>query len=1061
MRYVYRGAAVALSILAGSTILGHGAAQNLSITNFQVVSQQVVTPTQSRVIYRADLVNPGSSFASVSATATTTNPFMVRVVPGSDTLTFAPVPASSQTTSLNTFTVLINPNVPFNSASLEFTFQAVAGPLMANAGPNQNAQVGQTVTLNGSGSTSAGGPLAYSWMFVSMPPGSAAVLSSPGSVMPSFTVDVAGTYVIQLTVSSGGATSSATVQVSTSHVPPTANAGPNQTVLVGATVTLDGSGSFDLNNAPLTYAWFVASVPPGSSATLSGANTVNPTFVADKSGNYKIQLLVNDGVSNSTLASVTISTVNSPPVANAGPSQANVVVGSLVQLNGAASSDTDGNPLTYSWSLILFPAGSSAVLSSSTAVNPTFTADKDGVYVAQLIVSDLSLPSAPATVLISTPGAKLPPTANAGPNQTVPHGTKVTLAGSGTDPQSLPLTFLWTLLTKPAGSTAVLSSTTIANPMFTADLIGPYVAQLVVNNGYGSSAPSMVTISTTNTAPVANAGSARSVQIGATVLLDGSGSSDADHDPLTYSWTLLTKPSGSTATLTAATTVAPMFVADKGGNYVIQLIVNDGTVNSAPSTVMITAASMPGITLSPSTQTLISGPGMLTITLTAAAGAGGQVINLASSNPAAAIVPTMITIPMGSTGANITVTPGGTMGTTTISATASGFTAGTATVISNISQIILPSGVVVGPNASVPFQVTLVTPSPDGTFVSLNSSDTTVVSVSPTFFYIQPGATTPFRAPQVTGVGFGTATITASASGLASASQTVSVGSSIGFNPTSLAITGTAKGLLTLTLSSPAPAGGLTINVSIDNPAVATVPSSVFIPANGLSVSIPVTGVSSGSTVVHASSLPILADTTASITVVGAAQVVLPAYLIIGQWGFSGPMPVTLSNPAPAGGVTISLSSDAPNVCSVSPSSIFVAAGATTPATQPILTGNDIGYANITASAPGYLAGSVQVHDTDQITIGLQDGVTVRVGQSVPYVVALPGAAPAGGVTITLTSLDPTKLTIPASVFIPAGQLIATVPIQVTGISPGTVTIRASSPAYSTEVQSVQVLANL
>src|SRR5450631_477915 len=154
MRYMNRGAAVALSILAGSTILGHGAAQNLTITNFQVVSQQQITATQSRVTYRADLVNPGSSFASVSATATTLNPFVVRVVPGQDTLMFAPVPANSQTTSLNTITVLINPDVAFNSSNLEFDFQSVSGPLSANAGPNQSAKVGQLVTLNGSGSTS-------------------------------------------------------------------------------------------------------------------------------------------------------------------------------------------------------------------------------------------------------------------------------------------------------------------------------------------------------------------------------------------------------------------------------------------------------------------------------------------------------------------------------------------------------------------------------------------------------------------------------------------------------------------------------------------------------------------------------------------------------------------------------------------------------------------------------------------------------------------------------------------------------------------------------------------
>ena len=84
--------------------------------------------------------------------------------------------------------------------------------------------------------------------------------------------------------------------VSTYCAPPVANAGPNQTVTLGATVVLNGSGSTSRCGCPLTYAWTLTSRPAGSTATLTGANTVSPTFVADKAGTYMAQLIVNDGV---------------------------------------------------------------------------------------------------------------------------------------------------------------------------------------------------------------------------------------------------------------------------------------------------------------------------------------------------------------------------------------------------------------------------------------------------------------------------------------------------------------------------------------------------------------------------------------------------------------------------------------------------------------------------------------------------------------------------------------------------------------------------------------------
>jgi hypothetical protein len=75
--------------------------------------------------------------------------------------------------------------------------------------------------------------------------------------------------------------------------------------------------------------------------------------------------------------------------------------------------------------------------------------------------------------------------------------------------------------------------------------------------------------------------------------------------------------------------------------------------------------------------------------------------------------------------------------------------------------------------------------------------------------------------------------------------------------------------LSALNVPAPASAGGLTQNLRSDNSGVATVPAAVTYAASATSVNVPITGVAAGSTVIHASALPNLADTTLGVTVVG------------------------------------------------------------------------------------------------------------------------------------------------------------------------------------------------
>ncbi|MGZ7169401.1 MAG: PKD domain-containing protein [Halobacteriota archaeon] len=89
-------------------------------------------------------------------------------------------------------------------------------------------------------------------------------------------------------------------------VAPTANAGPDQTVSLRSTAWLDGSKSSDPDGHKLTYAWSIVDKPASSKAKVTNPTSVQPAFVPDRMGTYKIQLVVNDGTKKSAPDTVTI-----------------------------------------------------------------------------------------------------------------------------------------------------------------------------------------------------------------------------------------------------------------------------------------------------------------------------------------------------------------------------------------------------------------------------------------------------------------------------------------------------------------------------------------------------------------------------------------------------------------------------------------------------------------------------------------------------------------------------------------------------------------------------------
>ncbi len=359
---------------------------------------------------------------------------------------------------------------------------------------------------------------------------------------------------------------------------------------------------FSINHYTIT-----ATAGPNGAISPSGTIVLNygesQTFNIIPDSQYRVAEVKVDGISVGPVTTFTFSNIianhsieatfeveNIPPVADAGPDQ-NVITGQLATLNGSESYDPEGAMITFHWTFLKVPEGSSVTddsLSDINSAKPQFTPDVNGMYLLQMIVNDGTLDSLPDEVVIHATTPNVPPNANAGPDQNVYVGKSVQLDGSmSNDPDHgpQPLSYLWEFVTKPANSLLTdngITGRNTANPTFIPDVNGLYVLRLIVNDGELSSEDTVHILATfPNGPPNANAGEDFTVYLGETAELDGSASNDPDQgpQPLTYLWSFVTVPTGSQIAnehISGANTASASFTPDVTGTYVLQLMVHDG-----------------------------------------------------------------------------------------------------------------------------------------------------------------------------------------------------------------------------------------------------------------------------------------------------------------------------------------------------------------------------------------------------------------------------------------------------------------------------------------------------
>lgn len=163
----------------------------------------------------------------------------------------------------------------------------------------------------------------------------------------------------------------------------------NQTV-----VTLDGSLSSDPDGDPLAFQW---TVPSGTFVQSTSASSEVPKVTFPGAAPYDVTLRVTDPAGLSDQATMTVGITSPPTGGNQAPtafftaSPANVPAGdgnqTVVTLNGSGSSDPDGDPLTYQWTV---PGGTFVSGTSASSVSPRVTFPGIVPYFVTLLVRDPS-----------------------------------------------------------------------------------------------------------------------------------------------------------------------------------------------------------------------------------------------------------------------------------------------------------------------------------------------------------------------------------------------------------------------------------------------------------------------------------------------------------------------------------------------------------------------------------------------------------------------------------------------------------------------------------------------
>ncbi len=1062
----------ALTVTTKTVVLIAGAPYSSTSTTFNVVPLSVFA-----LSFTPSTVYGGtSSTGTVSLNGTTPNPVSVTLmytgggisVPatvtipgGSSSATFLATtsPVGSNTSDLVTATAFGTSK----SASL-----TILAPVLLGFSVNPTTIFGGNSAV---GTLTLSGPAPAGGRVVSL------LSSSPSVVVPS-----------QVTVPAGATSTNFAIQ--TSAVP--------NTTFVSLIATLAGSSksvTLQLDfNAPKSVGTSPASLEGGQKTTLSvitkavvgpGGMTINissssaavtvPATLFVPEGKTEVTaVLMTTPVTTQTIVTIsaefgghTVTTkltlnatfptslvFNPKSVGNGGSAVGTVTLASPAPLGGLKINLSSNKAFVTVPATVMVPAGGTTATFTATAVAgnsgvATITAAADGGSVK----TDLPVNADHVTTLTLSPTSVAGGTKSVGTvtiSSAAPLGGMVINLTSNQTAATVPLT-----VTVPAGATSVPFNVTTTP-------VGTSSTATITATGGGNSATATLSITSPKAlrlavSPSAVTGGSNST---GTVTLSSPAPAGGTIVGLTSDKGFASTP--GTVTVAAGATTAT-FAVTTVPVVTSSLATLTASAGGASATAALTVNR--AIVLSMSLNPILVQGGQnstATVTLTGPAPAGG--INVAlTSNRVFAMVPGSVLIAAGTSSATfvVTTTSVATTSAASLSATANGATANaTLTVTASLTHqlSINPTSVVGGVSSTG--TVTLSAAAPAGG-VTINLSSNQAFATVPASVTVNAGASSATFQVMTTAVPTdASATISATMSGV---TKTATLGVtaprvlSVGLNPTS--VKGGVASTGTVTLTSPAPAGGLTVNLNSDK-AFATVSATVVVGGGATTAlftitttTVAVDGVATIGANVNGGAASAQLTVTANLT----HQLSLNPTTVVGGSNSTGT--VTLSAAAPAGGVTISLSSN--QAFATVPASVTVNAGATSATFQVVTTALPTdASATISATISGVTKTATLSVTAPKVLSLSVNPASVKGGTSSTGTVTLTSPAPAGGLTVTLTS-DKAFATVPATMVVAAGASTGTFTVTTSSVpSDGVANLSASDNGGTGNAQ-LTVTANL